>query len=128
MSVRSERVARLIQKEVAGLLSSSFSEHFGPMLTITGARVSRDLSIAYLYVSVYGAKAEERKATFRHLEELNPQIRTALAGRIRHQVRKIPELRFFLDETLEEAERIEGLFKKIRAERGSRGDESVEES
>ena len=120
MSVRTERVARLIQKEIADLLHSSFSEHFGPMLTVTGARMSRDLSIAYIYISVYNARQEEQKATFRHLEELNPQIRTALARRIRHQVRKIPELRFFLDETLEEAERIEGLFEKIRAERDER--------
>lgn len=121
MSVRTERVARLIQKEVADLLNTSFSEHFRPMLTVTGARMSRDLSIAYVYVSVYDATTEERKATFRHLEELNSQIRTALARRIRHQVRKIPELRFFLDETLNEAERIEGLFEKIRAERDEHG-------
>ncbi len=122
MSVRTERVSRLIQKEVAGLLSTSFSEHFGPMVTVTGARVTRDLSIAYVYFSVLGSTADERKATFRHVEELKPQIRTALAKQIRHQVRKIPELRFFLDETLHEAEKIEGIFDKIREERAARGD------
>ncbi len=94
------------------------------MLTVTGARVTRDLSIAYLYFSILGTSEEERRATMRHLEELTPQVRTALARRIRHQVRKIPELRFFLDETQQTAERIEGLFDQIRAERESRGEAS----
>ncbi len=124
MSVRTERVARLIQKEIAGLLNSAFSEQVGPMVTVTGTRISKDLSIAYVYFSIYGSKPEERKATFRHIEELKSQIRAALAQRIRHQVRKIPELRFFLDETHEEVEKIEGLFDKIRAERDARGDSS----
>ena len=122
MSVRTERVARLIQKEVADLLNTSFSEQVGPMVTVTGARVTRDLSITYIYFSVLGTSEEQRRAAFRHLEELTPQIRTALARRIRHQVRKIPELRFFIDETQQTAERIEGLFDQIRAERESRGE------
>jgi ribosome-binding factor A len=124
MSVRTERVARLVQREVADLLNTSFSEQIGPMLTVTGAHVTRDLSIAYLYCSVLGTSEEERRATMRHLEELTAQIRTALARRIRHQVRKIPELRFFLDETQQTADRIEGLFDQIRAERESRGEAS----
>ena len=124
MSVRTERVARLIQKEVADLLNSSFSEQIGPMVTITGARVTKDLSIAYIHFSVLGTSVEERRATFRHLEELTPQVRIALARRIRHQVRKIPELKFFLDETQQTVQRIEGLFDKIRAERESRGEDS----
>ncbi len=124
MSLRTERVARLVQKEVADLLNSSFSEQIGPMLTVTGARVTRDLSIAYVYFSVLGSSDEERQATLRRLEDLTPQVRTALARRIRNQVRKIPELRFFLDETQQTAERIEGLFDQIRAERDSRSGDS----
>lgn len=114
----------MIQKEVADLLNSSFAEQIGPMVTVTGARVTRDLSIAYIYFSVLGNSEDERRATTRHLDELTPQIRTALARRIRHQVRKIPEIRFFLDETQQTAARIEGLFDQIRAERDSRGEEN----
>lgn len=124
MSVRTERVARLIQKEVADLLNTVFSEQIGPMTTVTGARITNDLSIAYLYFSVLGATDEERRAAFSHIEELNSQVRAALARRIRHQVRKIPELRFFLDDTQRTVERIEGLFDQIRAERESRGEDS----
>ena len=63
---------------------------------------------------------EQRQATFRHLQEQIPQIRSSLAGRIRHQVRIIPELRFFLDESLEKAREMETLFDRIRAERERR--------
>jgi ribosome-binding factor A len=120
MSIRAERVAKLLQREVADILQSEFSEELQPMLTVTSARVSKDLSIAYVDVSVLGETQAQRQAVFRHLEELTPQVRSALAGRIRHQVRSIPELRFFLDESAENARRMGDLFDRIRAERERR--------
>lgn len=120
VSIRTERVAKLIQREVAGLLGTDFSEQLNPMVTVTGARVTKDLSIAYLYVSVFGDNANERQATFKHLESLTTKVRTALAARIRHQLRTVPEIRFFLDETQIEASKMENLFDKIRAERSRR--------
>ncbi|GIV59122.1 30S ribosome-binding factor RbfA [Rhodocaloribacter litoris] len=126
MSIRTERVARLIQREVADLLNTEFAGQLQLMMTVTGARVTKDLSIAYVYVSILGETEAQRQAAFRHLQELTPQIRAALATRIRHQVRQIPELRFFLDDTLEKARRIEDLFERIRAERERRSPESEE--
>ena len=120
MSIRTERVAKLIQREVASILGTDFSEQLQPMVTVTAARVTKDLSIAYLYVSVFGSTSDQRSATFRHLEGLVPKIRTALAGRIRHQLRTVPELRFFLDESQIEAKKMEDLFDRIRAERARR--------
>lgn len=120
MSIRTERVAKLIQREVAELLGQEFAEQLQPMVTVTGARVTRDLSIAYLYVSVYGETDEERKAAFRHLETLNAQVRVALAARIRHQLRSVPELRFLLDESQEEEKKMNDLFDRIREERSRR--------
>ncbi|ARA92299.1 MAG: 30S ribosome-binding factor RbfA [Bacteroidetes bacterium] len=122
MSIRTERIAKLIQRDVADLLNTEFSEQIQPMVTVTHVRVTRDLSIAYVYVSVFGADKAHREAALRRLDELNPKIRAALAQRIRHQMRKMPELRFFLDETLEEAQKMEDLFKRIRAERERRGE------
>ena len=124
MSIRTERLAKLLQKEVADVLSKEFGQQL--MVTVTDARVTKDLSIAYLHVSVMGETPEQRQATFRHLQEQVPQIRSVLAGRIRHQVRIIPELRFFLDESLEQAQRMETLFDRIRAERERRTVESDE--
>lgn len=124
MSIRTERVAKLLQREVADILQQDFSQHL--MVTVTDVRVTKDLSIAYVYVSVMGTTAEQRQATFRHLQDQNAQIRQALAGRIRHQMRSVPELKFFLDESLERAERMETLFERIRAERDHRDDDPSE--
>ena len=120
MSIRTERVAKLIQREVAEILGTDFSEQLQPMVTVTAARITKDLSIAYLHVSVFGATADQRTATFRHLEGLTPKIRTVLAARVRHQLRTVPEIRFFLDESQIEAQKMEDLFERIRAERARR--------
>ncbi|MFT5514081.1 MAG: ribosome-binding factor A [Rhodothermales bacterium] len=120
MSIRTERVARLLQREIAGLLVSDFGEQLGGMVTVTGTRVTKDLGIVYTYVSVLGDNEAERHASFGRLEELKPRIRHAMAQRIRHQVRVVPNIRFFLDESLDQAKQIEGLFDKIREERSGR--------
>ncbi len=124
MSVYTERVAELVQREVARILQREYADQLQPMVTITRARVTGDLSIAYLYASVMGDTSEEREATFEQLKALTPKIRKQLASRIRHQVREIPELKFFHDESLEEAKRMENLFDRIREERERRLEDS----
>ncbi len=126
MSIRTERVAKLIQREVAGLLGTEFSEQLNPMVTVTQTRVTKDLSIAYVHVSVFGESADQRNATFKHLQTLTAKVRTALASRIRHQLRTVPEIRFFLDESQIEANKMENLFDRIRAERERRGGEDLQ--
>lgn len=120
MSIRTERVARLLQREIAGLLVTDYSEQLQGMVTVTGTRVTKDLGIVYTYVSVLGDDPKQQQAAFERLEELQPRIRKDLAARIRHQLKKVPEIRFFLDSTLDQAKRIEDLFDKIRDERSSR--------
>ncbi|PSQ83192.1 MAG: hypothetical protein BRD40_02205, partial [Bacteroidetes bacterium QS_1_65_9] len=58
---------------------------------------------------------------FRHLEELAPEVREKLASQIRHQLRIVPELKFFLDETHQRVERLNTLFDQIQEERERRG-------
>jgi ribosome-binding factor A len=128
MSVYTERVAELVQREVARILQREYADRLQPMVTITRARVTGDLSIAYLYASVMGDTAEEREATFRQLESLADEIRNQLASRIRHKVREIPELKFFHDESLEEAKRMENLFDRIREERERRLEDGEDSS
>jgi ribosome-binding factor A len=120
MSIHTERVAELVQREVARILQRDYSDQLQPMVTITRARMTGDLSIAYLYASVMGDTSEEREATFKQLKALTPEIREQLASRIRHKVREIPELKFFHDESLERAKRMENLFDRIREERQRR--------
>lgn len=118
MSIRTERMARLIQREVADILQNELFEASQSLVTVTDVRMTADLGIAYINVSVLGENEERRRIGFRRVEELTPQIRQALASRIRHQVRRIPEIRLFLDETAQKAERMEELFTRIREERG----------
>jgi ribosome-binding factor A len=117
MSIRTERMARLVQREVAELLNNEFFEASQSLVTVTGVRVTNDLGIAYVDVSVLGEDPGRRKLTLRRLEEITPEVRSALAGRIRHQVRRIPELKFFLDESQQHVARMEELFDQIREER-----------
>ena len=93
----------------------------GALVTVTGARVTPDLGTAYVNVSVLGDRPEQRNAAFKRLETLTPEIRRALAGRVRHQFKRMPELRFFLDDSPQHAQRMDELFAQIRAERGDSG-------
>jgi ribosome-binding factor A len=127
MSIRTERMARLVQREVAELLNNEFFEASQSLVTVTGVRVTKDLGIAYVDVSVLGEDLGRRKLTFRRLEEITPQVRSALASRIRHQVRRIPEIKFFLDESQQQAARMEELFDQIREERDERTPEEPAE-
>lgn len=129
MSIRTERVSRMIQREVADLLQNDFYETSQSMLTVTGVRITKDLGIAYVDVSVFGDKPELRQLAFKRLESITVQVRQALAKRIRHQMRRIPEIRFFLDESQQNVARMEELFAQIHAnDSTSSGDESTEET
>jgi ribosome-binding factor A len=117
MSIRTDRVGRMIQREVADLLQQDFGEATQSLVTVTGVRMTDDLGLAYIDVSVLGTTSEQRQAAFARLEGQTTPIRHALAQRIRHQVRRIPELKFFLDEGPQRVERMEELFAKIAADR-----------
>jgi len=127
MSIRTERVSKLLQREVADILGTEFADYLPSMVTVTGVRMTKDLSIAYVDVSVMGANAAQKNDAFQHLQTLTPQVRSSLAERIRHQMRAVPELRFFLDDSLERAQRMETLFSRIRAEREHREGRDEEE-
>jgi ribosome-binding factor A len=120
MSIRTERVAELVQREVARILQRDYADQLQPMVTITNARVTGDLSTAYLYASVMGDTSAKREATFKQLKTLTPEIREKLATQIRHQLRTMPEIQFFLDESLQKAKKMENLFDRIREERERR--------
>jgi ribosome-binding factor A len=75
-----------------------------------------DLSIAKVYLSVF-APGRDEEVVFRHIDDHIQQIRHKLAGRIKHQVRKIPELHFYVDDTSEYVNKMESLFKKVETQR-----------
>lgn len=78
------------------------------MVTVTTVRVTADFSIARYYLSIFSPN-EEPKDVLKKLEGGAHRIKTELASRIKNQLRKVPEVRFFIDDSLDYAERIDDL-------------------
>lgn len=104
-------MARQIQKDVAEiLLKEAASLVRGVMASVTTVRVSPDLNYAKIYFSIF--PFEKSAEVMRTLEENNWLIRRALGQRIRNQVKSVPELQFFLDDSLEYIANIDTLLKE----------------
>lgn len=109
-STRQQKVARQIQKDLGEIfqrLGKPFSQ--GKMVTITAVRVSPDLSFAKVYVSIF--PSENSKTFLEHLQTFIKPIRNELGKRIKNQVRIVPELAFFIDDSQDYVERIDQLLK-----------------
>lgn len=111
----------MLQREIAVILSKEYSDQLKPLVTVTGVRVTNDLSIASVFVSVLGDDQTQKQAVLDHLIGLTTPIRTSLAAKTRHQLKAVPTIRFFLDKTLTEAARLDDLFGQIRKDRGESG-------
>ncbi len=109
MGLRTEKLGAQIKRDLAPILQRLQN---GTIITITGVRVTEDLYTAKVYLSIF-APGGDTKPTFDRIQEKNTEIRTELAALIRHQVRRVPEILFYLDDTAEYVNRIEELFKKI---------------
>ena len=107
---RQNRIARLLQKELAQIFQSQTRMMHGVMVSVTRAKVSPDLSICTAYLSV--KKKEKGEEILKNINRNEKTIRYELGTRIRNQVRIIPELRFFIDDSLDYIERIDELLKK----------------
>jgi ribosome-binding factor A len=107
---RQNRIARLLQKELSLIFQSQTRLMHGVMISVTRVRVSPDLSICTAYLSVFPS---ERSTEFLNNIESNLKtIRYELGTRIHNQLRIIPELRFFIDDSLDYIDRIDELLKK----------------
>jgi len=104
---RLEKVARLIQKEMSLMLQDSVPYTGGGILTVTRVSVTPDLQIARIHISIFGLP--DKKAALEQLKLHGPELRYQLGVKIRHQVRIIPQLQFFLDDSLDYIERIDKL-------------------
>ena len=110
-STRQKKVGRLIQKELASLFQKEFP-HFltNTLISINTVRMSPDLGFAKVYVSAVGEKKED---LIDKLSEEVKTIRHALAKQIRNQVRVVPEIAFFNDDTLDYASRIDDIISNL---------------
>ncbi len=109
-SVRQSKIARLLQKELANFFLAESKTFFpGKLITVTMVRVSPDLGLAKVYLSVFPHKPDE--ATIEKVSQHGKMIRNALGRSIRHQVRVIPELAFYIDDSMDYVERIDKLLR-----------------
>jgi len=112
-STRQHKFSRLIQKEIGSIFTREGVNYYGKaFVTVTDAKVSPDLGIAKIYISIFGVP--DSKKTLKEIDSHNKEIRRELGSRIRHQARIIPELKFFLDDSLDYAEKIENLLKETK--------------
>lgn len=111
-SKRQQKFARVIQKELGEVFQREGSHYLpGVMITITQIRVTSDLSIAKVYLSFF--KAISSNQALLSIQSQAREIRYKLGEKIRDQVRAVPQLNFFLDDTQEYSERMDRIFLQI---------------
>ncbi|MCF0202679.1 MAG: 30S ribosome-binding factor RbfA [Bacteroidaceae bacterium] len=107
---RQNRIARLLQKELSVIFQQQTRQMRGVMLSVTHVKISPDLSICTAHISVF--PSEKGMEILESINKQKSQIRFELGNRIKSQVRIIPDLRFFLDDSLDYLEKIDELLKK----------------
>ena len=119
---RQKQIGGLLQEEINGIfqrLGLGFVD--GAMVSISSVKITPDLFEARIYISVLNAA--DNKAILKKIEERAWEIKKELASRVKNQLRRIPELKFFLDDTLDQVFKMEELFRQIREGKGEAGDE-----
>lgn len=110
-TTRQQKVAKQIQKDIAEIFQKEAAHLVrGLLVTVTTVRVSPDFGYAKIYVSVF--PFEQHEALLKSLEENNWLLRRELGRRIRNQLKNVPELQFFLDDSLEYIDNIDSLLGK----------------
>lgn len=106
-STRQQKIARLIQKDLSDILLKYAKRIGGVLISVSEVRVSPDLSIATAYLSIFPDQRQQELMD--KITEDTSSIRGQLGSLERHQLRIIPELRFFADETIQRMEHIDEL-------------------
>ncbi len=109
-STRQSKIGRLIQVELADIFHADELTVYNCMITVTKATVTKDLSIARVYLSIFNAK--DPQEVLKMIRSRTKEIRYKLGQRVRNQLRVIPELEFYIDDSLDYIENIENLLKE----------------
>ena len=111
-SNRQKKVARLIQKDLSEIFLYKSKDHYqGIMITITHVLISKDLSVAKVYLSIF--PDTNKQNLFKEINAQKNSIKHELSFKLKHQMRKTPDLLFFLDNSLDHYETINHLLKDI---------------
>ena len=111
------------QKQVAAVLEKELNEIFqrlgltmlqGGMVSIAGVKITPDLFDARIYLSFF--KVSDPIATLKTIQDKSWEIKKELTTRVRHQLRSMPQLNFYIDDTLDYVDKIDKLFKDIKTQ------------
>lgn len=117
MAYRKDKLSQLIKEEVSWIFLHKLNDPSFGLITVTNVRMSPDLKIAKIYISVF--EKENRQMVLHRIKEAKGSIRAELAHKIK--VKFIPELDFYIDDTTDYVEKIEDLFKKIHKDDDKNG-------
>ena len=106
-TTRQNKIARLLQKELSEIFQLQTRQTRGVLITVSACRISPDLSICRVYLSVF--PSERAEEIVKNINENQKQVRYELGTRVRHQLRIVPELKFFIDDSLDYIEHIDEL-------------------
>lgn len=110
-STRQLKVAKELQRDMAEIIRSKGMAMFGgALVSVSGVKVSPDLSVAKIYVSIF--PSDKAESVMNILEENSRALRGELGNRVGRQLRIVPEIAFFRDDSLDYVEHIEELLKK----------------
>ena len=107
---RQNKIARLLQKELSLIFQQQTRAMHGTMVSVTRTKISPDLSICTAYLSIF--PSEKGEEILNNINANVKGIRYELGTKVRNQLRIVPELRFFIDDSLDYIDRIDELFKK----------------
>ncbi len=107
---RQNRISRLLQKELSLIFQSQTRQMHGVMVSVTRVKISPDLSICTAYLSIF--PSEKGEELLKNINANVSSIRYELGQKVRNQLRIIPELRFFIDDSLDYIEHIDSLLKQ----------------
>ncbi len=109
-TTRQNKIARLIQKELSEIFMLQTKAMKGVLVSVSACRISPDLSICRVYLSIF--PSERSNELVANINNNMKSVRFELGNRVRHQLRIIPELKFFVDDSLDYIENIDNLLKK----------------
>lgn len=109
-TTRQQKIARLIQKELGDIFQRQTQTMHGVLVSVSAVRISPDMSVCRGYLSVF--PSERAQEIVGNINNNVRELRYELGRRVRHQLRIIPELKFFVDDSLDYIDHIDELLKK----------------
>lgn len=121
-SKRQRQVAEIIKRNFSFVLQQEGPYVYGakPLVTVTDVKVTPDMSMAKIYLSIWNT--ENKQEVLLMMEEEQARLKQAMANRVKRHLRRLPDMSYYEDETLDEMYKVDSMFNRLYAE-GQMGEE-----